>query len=295
MAGYNGGWAPYVSVGQRHAKAARAMAKLRKQGYPVSPVTVEGLKIGKSFWGKAWCDNLESYHDYENRLPRGRTYVRNGSVVDLQVAPLSVTAIVSGSELYNIKIQIKPVPKPQWKTICQDCVGGIDSLVELLQGKFSKGVMERLCRQNEGLFPKPSQIEFSCDCPDYATMCKHVAAALYGIGARLDQSPELLFRLRDVDEKDLLANLDSTVPLSKAALSADKILESDDMSALFGLEMADSEGPVTETAPPPEKPARKAKPKPKPKPKPKTAKAVKPVAKPKYELTADGSVKWWKE
>lgn len=245
MSRYNGGWAPYVTVAQRRAKAERETKKLRKQGHPVAPVIIAGRTIAATFWGKAWCENLESYHDYESRLPRGRSYVRNGSVVDLQIAPLAVTALVSGSSIYTVTIRITAVSRPQWQSICRDCTGGIDSLVELLDGRFSKGVMERLCRQDEGLFPRPSHITFSCDCPDYASMCKHVAAVLYGVGARLDHEPELLFRLRAVDEKDLLAHIDAGVPLSKTAPAAGKILEADDISALFGLEMADGEAPVT--------------------------------------------------
>ncbi|MFL5194317.1 MAG: SWIM zinc finger family protein, partial [Microvirga sp.] len=212
------------------------MAKLRKKGYPVSPVRIEGRTIAGTFWGKAWCENLESYRDYENRLPRGRTYVRNGSVVDLQITPLEATAMVSGSELYTVKISIKAMPRSQWQCLCRDCAGGIDSLVELLQGRFSKGVMERLCRQDNGLFPKPSEIRFSCSCPDSASMCKHVAAVLYGVGSRLDEQPELLFRLRAVDHSELVADLDTAVPLSKTAPAAGKVLETDDLSALFGLD-----------------------------------------------------------
>jgi len=213
------------------------MEKLRKKGHPVAPVTIEGRAIASTFWGKAWCDNLERYRDYENRIERGRTYVRNGSVVDLQIAPLEVTATVSGSELYQVKVSIGEVPKKQWASICKDCTGGIDSLVELLQGRFSKGVMERICRQGDGLFPKPAEIRFSCSCPDHASMCKHVAAVLYGVGARLDTQPELLFRLRAVDEKDLLARLDTALPLAKGAPDAGKVLADDDLSALFGLDM----------------------------------------------------------
>src|SRR5689334_23731936 len=146
MARGHGGWAPYVPVAERRRKAEREMAKLRKKGHPVAPVRIEGRTIATTFWGKAWCDNLESYRDYENRLPRGRTYVRNGSVVDLQIAPLVVTALVSGSSIYTIKVTVAPVPKAHWRSICRDCTGGIDSLVELLRGRFSKAVMERLCR-----------------------------------------------------------------------------------------------------------------------------------------------------
>jgi uncharacterized Zn finger protein len=242
MSRYDGGWPRYVPVAERRRKAEREMAKLRKKGHPVAPVVIAGRAIATTFWGKAWCENLESYRDYESRLPRGRTYVRNGSVVDLQISPLSVTAMVSGSSIYKVTISVAAVPKADWLAICQDSAGGINSLVELLQGRISKGVMERLCRQDAGLFPKPSAIKFSCTCEDYASMCKHIAAVLYGIGARLDEKPELLFRLRAVDEKDLLANLSADAPLSMAGPAADKVLGDADISALFGLDMADDEG-----------------------------------------------------
>src|SRR6266852_2894834 len=211
------GYKPYVPVAQRRMKAAGEMAKLKKKGHPVSPVLVEGRTIVKTFWGKAWCENLERYSDFANRLPRGRTYVRNGSVIDLQIAPGEVKALVSGSQIYKVAVKVAPVTKARWKSICEDCAGAIDSLVELLQGRFSKGVMERVCRQKTGLFPSPAEIKLSCSCPDWAGMCKHVAAVLYGIGARLDQQPDLLFRLHEVDEKDLIAGAGKAFPLAKKA------------------------------------------------------------------------------
>ena len=244
MSHHYGGWPAYVPVAERRRKAERAMAKLRKKGHPVAPVKIEGQHIAVTFWGKAWCDNLESYRDYESRLPRGRTYVRNGSVVDLQIAPREVKAMVSGSSIYKVTVSIGAVPKAQWQSICTDCAGGIDSLVELLQGRFSRGVMERICRQDQGLFPKPSDIRFSCSCLDYASMCKHVAAVLYGVGARLDEAPELLFHLRAVNETDLVANIDTELPMSKKAPAAGKLLQVDDVSAMFGLDMADAESPI---------------------------------------------------
>jgi uncharacterized Zn finger protein len=236
---YEDQWPAYVSVAERRLKAERITARLSKKGSVLSPVTVDGRKIASTFWGKAWCDNLESYRDYANRLERGRNYVRNGLVIDLQIAPHTVTAMVSGSSLYTVKITINEVPKAQWNAICADCAGGIDSLVELLQGRFSKGVMERICRQGSGLFPKPAEIRFSCSCPDYASMCKHVAASLLGVGARLDVKPELLFRLRGVDEHDLVADIGTALPMAKKAPAAGKVLESDDMAALFGLDMGE--------------------------------------------------------
>jgi uncharacterized Zn finger protein len=237
-------WRPYVSVAQRRRKAAGEMAKLKKKGHPVSPVVVEGRTIVKTFWGKAWCDNLERYSDFENRLPRGRTYVRNGSVIDLQIAPGEIKALVSGSEIYKVKVRVAPVAKARWESICKDCAGAIDSLIELLQGRFSKGVMERVCQQKTGLFPSPDEIQLSCSCPDWADMCKHVAAVLYGIGARLDQQPDLIFRLHDVDEKELIAGAGQALPLAKKAPAAKKVLGGEDLSALFGLDMAPDASPA---------------------------------------------------
>jgi uncharacterized Zn finger protein len=230
-------WRPYVPVAERRRRAEREMERRRKKGHSVAPVVLEGRTIARTYWGKAWCDNLERYSDFANRLARGRTYVRNGSVVDLQVAPGLVTAAVAGSDLYEVTVKVAPLRRPKWTAICRDCAGAIDSLVELLQGRFSKGVMERISRQGTGLFPAPAQIELSCSCPDWAEMCKHVAAVLYGIGARLDHEPELLFRLRAVDEKDLVARAGVGLPLSKTAPVQAKVLASDRLSELFGIEL----------------------------------------------------------
>ncbi|MGH7103635.1 MAG: hypothetical protein ACREFJ_14685, partial [Acetobacteraceae bacterium] len=165
---YHHGWARYVPVAERRLRALRSVQKLLRKGQKLSPVTIQNRAIATTFWGKAWCDNLESYRDYENRLPRGRTYARNGSVLDLQIGSTEVAALVSGSALYDVRISIAGIGKGQWAGICKDCAGGIDSLVELLQGRLSRSVMERICRQEAGLFPKPAEIRFSCTCPDYA-------------------------------------------------------------------------------------------------------------------------------
>jgi uncharacterized Zn finger protein len=233
-------WHAYVPVAEKRRQAERKLAKLKKQGRSVAPVRIEGRTITKSFWGKSWCVNLERYSDYENRLPRGRTYVRNGSVIDLQIAKGEISAMVAGSELYQIKIAIAPVTRARWKSICRDCAGTVDSLVELLQGRLAKGVMDRVCREGDGLFPSPTEIKLSCSCPDWAGMCKHVAAALYGVGARLDEKPQLLFVLRDVDENELLASAGQAPPLKTAASGTAKVLDESDVAALFGLEMAET-------------------------------------------------------
>lgn len=233
-------WQPYQSVASRRLRAQNELAKLRKKGKSVAPVTIDGRKIAKTFWGKSWCDNIERYSDFAYRLPRGRSYVRNGAVLDLQIAKGSVTAMVAGSKLYKIKIDIAPLSTRHWQAVCKDCTGSVDSLIELLQGRLEEKVMRRVSREGDGLFPMPSEIELSCTCPDWADMCKHVAAALYGVGARLDEAPELLFVLRGVNESDLVAGASHGLSLP-GAKPATALLEGD-VAALFGLEMADGPG-----------------------------------------------------
>jgi uncharacterized Zn finger protein len=236
-----GGYPPYVPVAERKRKAAHAAEKLKKKGQIMQPVNLTGRTIAKTFWGKAWCDNLESYSDYDNRLPRGRTYVRNGSVIDLNVAAGEINAMVSGSSIYKVKIIISSIVSNKWSELVKECAGKIDSLIELLQGKFSKGIMEIITRPEKGLFPHPKEIKLDCSCPDYADMCKHVAAVLYGVGARLDERPEDLFLLRKADHAELIAQAGKTTLTQTIATKGSQTLKNDDLSALFGIEMDSAE------------------------------------------------------
>jgi uncharacterized Zn finger protein len=232
-------WKPYVTVAERRRKAEKAAAKAKKGGASLAPIAPYRGAVAKTFWGKAWCDNLERYSDFANRLPRGRTYVRNGSVIDLKIGAGSVQAQVVGSSLYRVDVTVAPVPDQAWRAIRADCAGSIDSLVELLQGRLSKAVMERICKPGVGLFPAPAAIKFSCSCPDWAVMCKHVAAVLYGVGARLDQQPELLFRLRRVDAQALVAEAGAGLAKAKAGPAAAKVLADSELADVFGIEMAE--------------------------------------------------------
>lgn len=232
---------PYVSVAQRRANAAREMGKRLKKGEASSPVQIEGSKITSTFWGKAWCTNLESYSDFSNRLPRGRTYVRNGSVVHLTMAKGQIHALVSGSDLYQVEIKIASHAKKDWQALKEQCSGKIGSLVELLQGKLSKAVMELVTDRSQGLFPKPKEITMKCSCPDYAGMCKHIAAVMYGVGHRLDSSPELLFQLRGVDHLELIEQAIPSRP-AKTKLSV-PTLATDDLGAIFDIEIGEAATP----------------------------------------------------
>jgi uncharacterized Zn finger protein len=229
-------WKPHVPAAARRRTADRTVAKMQRKGQMLSPVAASRGAIAKSFWGKAWCQNLERYSDYSNRLPRGRTYLRNGSVIDLKIGPGEVIAQVMGSSLYRITVNVREVAGAHWQAIAHDCARCIDTLVELLQGQLSTSVMERITRPGTGLFPSPKEIAFSCSCPDSAAMCKHVAATLYGIGARLDSEPELLFGLRKVDAKELIARAGEGGTLSGKLPDAGRILDSSKLADVFGID-----------------------------------------------------------
>jgi uncharacterized Zn finger protein len=228
----------YVPVAERRKKALKKVDKLCAKGEPVQPIAPFNTRgIAESFWGKAWCRHLESFSDYENRLPRGRTYIRNGSVCHLSLDEGTARALVSGSELYELSIHIQPLDPKKWAAIKARCQGRIGSLIELLQGKISDEIMAVVTDRTDGLFPQPGEIRFNCNCPDWADMCKHVAAAMYGIGVRLDSAPELLFKLRGVHHGELITSGSTLGELSSGRRSRRRTLESDAIESVFGIEL----------------------------------------------------------
>jgi len=238
-----GYWAPRVPVGTKIARGVAAAKKLaKKEGREPCPIKVDGRKIAKTFWGLKWCENLERYGDIANRLPRGATYVRNGSVADLVIESGKVRAVVGGSEAYTVTITIQTLKPNVWKAIGNDCAQEIDSLFDLLQGRFNEGVMKRLTQAEGGLFPKKTEISMRCTCPDSAGVCKHIAAVFYGVAARLDVQPELLFKLRKVDHLELIAQATSAASLNQSLNgSIESALSDSDLGDIFGIELESTE------------------------------------------------------
>ncbi len=253
------GWKPYVPVAKRRAQAEKAAAKAARGGAALTPVRAQGNKLASTFWGRAWCDNLERYSDFSNRLPRGRTYLRNGSVIDLKIEGGEVKAKVAGSSLYTTVVKVAAVPPAQWRELSRECAGSIDSVVELLRGQLSQAVMARICKPGTGLFPAPAEISFDCSCPDWASMCKHVAAVLYGVGVRLDEKPELLFRLRNVDAADLVAQAGAGLTPHQKRPAAGRVLDDAELADVFGIDIAQATQPIAAV---PGKPAAAKKVKP---------------------------------
>jgi uncharacterized Zn finger protein len=246
----------YVSVATKRALAAHALAKLtKKTGRKPEPIVAQRRRaLASTFWGKAWCENLERYADFANRLPRARTYVRNGSVVDLVIGKGKVEAWVAGSELYETTIRMTPMAKTRWRRVVSRCTGKIGSLVGLLRGELSADVMAVLADAKEGLFPEPREMTFDCSCPDSAGMCKHVAAVLYGVGIRLDDKPALFFTLREVDEMELLSSATAGA-VSRTRSGGGKRIAADKLADVFGIELEDDRSPAPRPAPKTRQPA----------------------------------------
>ena len=245
------GFAPYVPVAERRAKAQRETEKMKKKGQDIQPVEIEGRTIARSFWGKGWCTHLESFGDYSNRLPRGRTYVRNGSVCHLGIEKGKVTAMVSGSSLYKVTVDVTPLKAPAWQTLKKRCTGKIGSLIELLQGNLSDEIMKAVVDREHGLFPKPGEIRYGCNCPDWADMCKHVSAVMYGIGARLDTQPELLFLLRGVEHEELITTDAATDAIvgTGSSRSRRRTLAGEELKNVFGVDLDDASEAIPAAAP----------------------------------------------
>ncbi len=247
MARYNSFYPTYVPVSVRKGRNRKALDKLKKNS-DIQPVHVSGRKIAKTWWGEHWCDNLERYADYSNRIGRGRSYVRHGAVLDLRISEGEIKAVVKGSRAapYNVSVSVEKLSEEKSDKLCKASARAVDSLADLLGGKFPQELKSLFFDRKDGIYPAPAEISFNCSCPDWASMCKHVAAALYGVGRRLDDSPGMLFQLRSVSVEDLVEKTldDSTDELMKKADSAsgDDVMKDADIESVFGIEMEQSTG-----------------------------------------------------
>ncbi|MDR1947326.1 MAG: SWIM zinc finger family protein [Desulfovibrio sp.] len=232
-----------MSVEEKRIRAEKALKKLGKTRPDLKPVRIPGRALAETFWGKAWCGHMDRMADYGNRLPRGRSYVRNGTVCHLDIRPGEIEAWVSGTQMYTVGIRIKALEQKRRELIQAACRGKIGTLLDILRGKLSKDVMGVVCRSETGIFPEVSEISFTCSCPDQAIMCKHVAAALYGVGRRLDEEPELLFRLREADPAELFSLDAADLPDGETAS-----LQGVDLGGLFGIDLTDAESATADVA-----------------------------------------------
>ena len=232
----------YVSVAEKRAKAEKKIKQLRKKQPDIEPVIIQGQALATTWWGKSWNRNLERYADYSNRIGRGRSYVRHRAVLDLRIRPGLVDALVQGTSAapYKVRIKIAKINSKNWRQVTKRCQAELSSLPDLLAGKFPRKLQDVFMVQGHGLFPEPAEITFDCSCPDWASMCKHVAATLYGVGARLDEDPALFFTLRRVDMEELVARAvqeKTDTIIKNQPPTTDRVIGDDQLSELFGIDL----------------------------------------------------------
>jgi uncharacterized Zn finger protein len=249
MGYYSWGFPQYVSVGEKRAKVQKKLEQLKKKNPSITPLILQGAKLAHTWWGIAWNKNLEKYADYSNRISRGRSYIRNGFVLDFKISPGEVTSLVqgTGSRPYEVVIKIKPLNKEAWNEIKKQCEGKIESLQELIEGRFPRELIEIFTAKGKGLFPLPKEIKFSCSCPDWASMCKHVAATLYGVGVKLDDDPKLFFLLRKAEMDDLITEAlrdKSKKMLKKAEKKTSRVIDDLDAVKMFGIDIDENDSSV---------------------------------------------------
>lgn len=237
---WNTGEFKQPTVAEIRKKASATKKQDKKKGKEFAPVVIQGRTIAKNWWGKAWCENLERYADYTNRIDRGKRYVRSGAIVDLQIDSGKVLAKVQGTRKipYKVEIRISPLSEEKCQSIIERCTTKLENVEQLLEGNFSSE-MKALFEGEDGLFPSPREISFNCSCPDWALMCKHVAAALYGIGARFDEQPLMFFKLRGIDFNHFidvtLANKIEVMLKNAEHPQSDRIMCEDRLTELFGV------------------------------------------------------------
>lgn len=232
------GYHTYIPVGVRVKKTQRLIEKLKQKDPSISPIVIEGKKIAKTFWGISWNKNLESYADFHNRIARGSAYLKNGMVVDLKILEGRVKSLVNGTDLYEVQIDINKLSNESWNNITKNCSHKIENIERLASGVFPEELKEIFLKKGDGLFPSPKEIKMSCTCPDWAVMCKHVAATLYGVGAKLDADPLIFFKLRGVDFSELLTkSIEEKMEsmLKNSNKKTNRIIENKDISELFGI------------------------------------------------------------
>lgn len=241
MKRYDSEFPPYVSVAERRARATAQMERLKKKNPSIHPIMVSGRKLAETWWGQAWNQNLENYADFRYRIQRGRTYVRHGAVLDLQMSPGLIQALVQGSQSqpYRVKVEVKPLNQDAYSAVTASMQGTIGSLAELLHGQFPKELGALFTKPREGLFPAPEEIAMTCTCPDWATLCKHVAATLYGVGVRVDEDPKLFFTLRGVNLDALIGQAVIHSTHKAAQVDSSRVIKGDDVASLFDIDLDD--------------------------------------------------------
>ncbi|TDD18652.1 hypothetical protein E1218_25585, partial [Kribbella turkmenica] len=181
-------------------------------GLPAAKGPGSRRPFGATWWGRAWLEALEQRARLDpNRLSRGRSYARRGSVLDLTVSPGEVEAFVQGSRVtpYQVTVRIRAFTTAEWDAVLDVVSAQIGRVAALLDGELPPEVVDDVHAAGLDLLPGAGEVLTNCSCPDFAVPCKHSAAVCYLIADALDDDPFALLLLRGRPRDDLLTALRS--------------------------------------------------------------------------------------
>lgn len=193
-----------MKAAELEALARQQLAALKAAGEELSPVVGTSRKLAAHFWGSAWMKHLALCESGGWSLAPGRSLLRHGCVLDLRLDQGCIRARVMEERLHEVTVNIDPLDGERLEELRAMCSGRIASLVPLLEGALDDALLATLCDPETGLLPDPGAWHMSCTCPDWSEPCPHAAAAIYAAGILIDAEPTLLFRLRQLEPRDLL-------------------------------------------------------------------------------------------
>ena len=225
-------------------------------------IKLHSKSISNTWWGQEWCKTINVYADYENRLSRGKTYLRQERVQDLTIEDNTITAKVKGkwSDYYNVTIKIRELPRSKSNIIIKK----ISELGSILKGSIPEDCRFLFSIGELGLFPTKDDLIYTCDCPDScggliygsnwnsakeicevdpnnAMLCKHVAAVLYSVGSILDKEPLIIFQLRGINvtkyiSEEIVAQTNNLLVGLYQRKEEERVIDKSLISDVFGID-----------------------------------------------------------
>ena len=180
------------------------------------------VRQAESWWARRWVEVLESFQ-VGRRLGRGRSYARQGQVVEIELGKGFVTALVQGSRdaPYLVRMRLSMLSSIDWKKVTRSIAEDPELTGALVTGRIPENIEEVFQPLGLSLFPTASgDLKTACSCPDQANPCKHVAAVYYLLGEEFDRDPFLVFRLRGIDRAELIEAIGGSAALRGAPVAA---------------------------------------------------------------------------
>lgn len=173
-------------------------------------------------WGQRFLQALEQGLE-PKRLARGRQYSASHRVPDWAWTGghLRFSGKNRGTAYYGMNepirfeghIEISPLPGCLWQAVIPELGNQAGFIARLLLNEIPDSLESHLQARGHSLIPGRygEDLQATCSCPETESPCRHVAAVLVALAARIDQTPLLLFELRGLNRATLAARLEDTV------------------------------------------------------------------------------------